>query len=88
MFAPKSSVVIQQVSAKLCKMFATSHHPVEKGDALDIDSAMSGVVRQSLQELSQPIALAFPDRDATQISISPFFLYCDACQDGFGAVRE
>lgn len=32
--------------------------------------------------------MAFPDWDAAQGQSRPLLLYCDACQDGFGAVLE
>lgn len=49
---------------------------------------MPGVMRALLPELSQPNVVALPDWDAAQNQRYSFLLYCDACQDSFGAVIE
>ena len=39
-------------------------------------------------ELSAPSILVYPDWDAVTDNPRPYLLYCDACVDGFGALKQ
>ena len=45
-------------------------------------------VKSLMRELCEPPVLVFPDWDAAVDGCSPFWLYCHACRDGFGATLE
>lgn len=61
---------------------------LKKGVAFDFTPVISGAARELVQELSQPIVLVIPDRDATRNQSHPLPPYCDVHQDGFDAVLE
>ena len=49
---------------------------------------MAKLVRDTLAELATPLILFFPNWDDVADGSRPFYVYCDACIDGFRAALE
>ena len=67
-------------------------HPINallrQGVKVAFTSGLEKLVREILAELTTPPVLVFPDWDAAVDGTRPFYVYCDACVDGFGAAFE
>ena len=50
--------------------------------------AMGKLMREFLAELATPPILVWPNWDAVTDGSRPFYVYCDASIDGFGAALE